>query len=134
MTRYSLDSDIVSDILRKHEVVLGKLHTKINSNDEIIICPFVYYEVYRGLLDKGAQKQLEDLRFLIAPIPWLEFNKEIWNAAAEGWAKAKKVGSHLQDPDLLIAYHAKHFSAVMVTANTRHFKEFGIETENWRAG
>ena len=132
MARYSLDSNIVSAILKKRdEAVLSRYRTKLTSNDEIIICPFVYYEVYRGLLDKGAPKQLDALGSYVATSTWLEFNREIWNAAADGWAKAKKAGFHREDPDLLIAYHAKHFSAVMVTANTRHFEKFGIPTENW---
>lgn len=133
MPRYSLDSDIVTAILKKDEIVLAALRARLAANEEVIICPFVYYEVRRGLLDKGAQAQLEALRSFVEPLPWLEFNRDIWTAAAEGWAQAKKTGSHREDPDLLIAYHARHFGAVMVTSNARHYERFPVDVEDWRS-
>lgn len=134
MPRYSLDSNIISAILKKEQIVLDRLRAKLAGNDEVIVCPFVYYEVFRGLLDRGASKQLEALNSLVTLLSWLDFNRDIWAAAAEGWAKAKKAGSHHDDPDLLIAYHARHFDAVVVTANVRHFENFGVEIENWLSG
>jgi predicted nucleic acid-binding protein len=131
MARYSLDSNVVTAILKKHVAVLATLKARLKASHEIIVCPFVYYEVQRGLLDLGAQVQLKALASFVSPLRWLEFNREIWNAAAEGWVKAKKAGSTHLDPDLLIAYHAQHFEAVVVTRNMRDFQAYEVQVENW---
>ena len=134
MTRYSLDSNVVTAILKKDAVVLATLEERLKARHEIILCPYVYYEVRRGLLDLGGQKQLEALAAFVRPLSWLEFNREIWSVAAEGWASRKKTGSNHRDPDLLIAYHALHFGAVVVTRNTRHFEGYELGVENWHGG
>jgi len=131
VTLYSLDSDIVNAVLKKNDVVTNRLQNRLASNHEIVICPFVYYEVQRWLLVKDAQAQLEALRSFVAPLRWLEFNRNMWNEAAGTWASATRAGSPHADPDLLIACHARHFQAVIVTGNTKHFEVYQIEIENW---
>jgi predicted nucleic acid-binding protein len=100
--------------------------------NEIVVCPYVYYEIRRGLLQKDAQVQLSALASFVATLPWLEFNKEIWLLAAAMWASARSMGLHHRDPDLLIACHAQYFNAVVVTGNTRHFRAHAVGVENWR--
>lgn len=132
MTRYSLDTDHVTAVLKKDKSVSAKLQSSLKLNNEIVVCPYVYYEIRRILLARNAQVQLSALASLVAPLPWLEFNKEIWLLAAETWASARSMGSHHSDPDLLIACHARYFNAVVVTANTKHFEVHAVGVENWR--
>jgi len=68
MTRYSLDTDTVSAILKKDLAVSYKPRAKIHANHEIILCPVVYYELRRGLLDKGATRQIQALQVLVAAL------------------------------------------------------------------
>jgi predicted nucleic acid-binding protein len=132
VTRYSLDTDHVTAVLKKDRSVSAKLQSNLELKNEIVVCPYVYYEIRRILLARNAQMQLSALASLVAPLPWLEFNKEIWLLAAEMWASARSIGVHHQDPDLLIACHALYFNAVVVTGNTRHFKVHAVGVENWR--
>ncbi|HVT18078.1 MAG TPA: PIN domain-containing protein [Thermoanaerobaculia bacterium] len=134
MTRYSLDSDVLTAILKREQAIVAKLLAKLEAKDEIIICPFVYYEVKRGLLDMGAINRMQDLESFVASRPWREFDRNIWITAAEGWAKNKGIGAHHEDPDLLIAYHAIRCDAVVVTFNTKHFSQFPAMLEDWSAG
>jgi tRNA(fMet)-specific endonuclease VapC len=134
MTRYSLDTDIVTAVLKKDKSVSAKLQSHLELNNEIVVCPYVYYEIRRFLLVRNAEVQLSALASLVAPLPWLEFNREIWLLAAKMWASARSMGSHHRDPDLLIACHALYFSAVVVTGNTKHFKVHAVGVENWLDG
>jgi predicted nucleic acid-binding protein len=135
MTRYSLDATTVTAILKHDQKVVGTLNSKFAQNHEIILCPFVYYEVKRWLLKKAAMTQMGALEKLAHARSWFEFDRKIWETAAQAWADATKrgIGTIRQDPDLLIAHHAKHFRAILVTSNTKDFVHYlsSQELEDW---
>jgi predicted nucleic acid-binding protein len=64
---------------------------------------------------------------------WQDFERGVWTRAARAWADAEKKGrSSKKEADLLIAAHALHFSAILVTDNVKHFEFFpGLQIENW---
>lgn len=62
MPVYVLDSNAIIDILRKNEIVLGRLTKTLAQNARFLLCPIVYYEVYRGLMDAGAERQVAAFR------------------------------------------------------------------------
>ena len=130
LARYSLDANILSYILEGNPVVASRL-AAVASTSEIVLCPMAAYEVWRGLKKAGLAKKLEAFSAFVSTCTWLEFTRGIWSDAAEGWAELKRRGVSVEDADLLIGYHAKHFSAVLVTHNVRHFKELGLVIEDW---
>lgn len=134
MHRYSLDTNTLSSILRKDKHVVERFRAALAANHEFLLCPVVYYELRRGLLRKDASKQILALDELTSRFRWREFDKNIWMEAAQGWADACRRGRPSGDADLLIAYHAHCCSAVVVTANVKHFEPFPIQIENWAAG
>jgi predicted nucleic acid-binding protein len=61
MSTYSLDTDTITKLLKKHpgnQPVVDRLRREIQRNSLFVICPVVYYEVRRGLLFKSARTQL----------------------------------------------------------------------------
>jgi predicted nucleic acid-binding protein len=70
---------------------------------------------------------------LVARFRWKEFDQVVWESAAQGWADARQRGESPADADLLIAYHAHRFAAIVVTDNLKHFQRFPVQVENWRA-
>lgn len=137
MARYSLDTNTLSHILShrsEYEQVIQRFRAALVARHEFIICPAVYFELKRGLLHKDARKQMARLDQLVTLLSWQEFDAAIWAKAARGWAEARRRGRTPGDTDLLIAYHAHHFEAVLVTANLKDFEFLPVQIENWASG
>lgn len=48
--KYLLDTNVVSDFLRKDEFVVQNIEKTLANDGEIYICSIVYYEIVRGLM------------------------------------------------------------------------------------
>jgi hypothetical protein len=62
---------------------------------------------------------------------WSEFNAPIWDRACTLWSALRARGRCHNDADVLIAAHALHYGAVIVSANLEHFQGTGASVENW---
>ena len=136
MTTYSLDTDILTRLLKKHpgnQPVVARFREEIERNSAFVICPVVYYELRRELVFKGARTQLAAFEALVDLMAWKEFNMSIWDRACGLWSTLRAKGRSHHDADVLIAAHAQYYGAVMVSANVHHFQETGVPVENWNA-
>lgn len=134
MTTYSLDSDVVTKLLKKHpgnRLIVDRFRQEIIRNSLFLICPVVFYEIRRELVFRGAAAQLAAFEKLVESMTWEEFNPAIWERACNLWSTLRKVGRSHHDADVLIAAHALHHGAVIVTGNIEHFRETGVRVENW---
>jgi len=68
---------------------------------------------------------------LAESLAWREFNLPIWDRASSLWSALRAQGRPHNDADVLIAAHALHYGAVIVTANMEHFQGTGAQAENW---
>ncbi len=133
MTRYMLDTDIISDLIRNPH---GKAAKRIAKAGEDSICTsiIVAAELRYGCAKSGSErllKAVEDLLGEIAVLPLdVPADTEYAGIRAELEAAGKPIGSN----DLLIAAHAYATGATIVTANTAEFKRIrGLKVENWLA-
>jgi tRNA(fMet)-specific endonuclease VapC len=134
MARYSLDTNTLTYILRKKSDVVERFEAALAARHDFLLCPFVYYESKRGLLTKDKKNYLSALETILSRFQWLAFEQGVWVKAMQGWAMARRLGRSPGDADLLIAAHALHFSAILVTANVKDFQFFpGLQIENWAA-
>jgi tRNA(fMet)-specific endonuclease VapC len=134
MSTYSLDTDTLTKLLKKHpgnRSVVDRFRREIQRNSLFIICPVVYYELRRGLLFKGAHSQLVAFEKFAEAVAWKEFNVPIWNRASSLWSTLRARGRSHNDADVLIAAHAVHYGAIIVSANLEHFQGTGALVENW---
>ncbi len=134
MSTYSLDTDIITKLLKKHpgnRPVLDRFREEIRRNSLFVICPVVYYEIRRELVFKGAAAQLAAFENLVESMTWKEFNASIWHGACSLWSALRARGRSHHDADVLIAAHALHYDAVIVSGNVNHFQETGAPVENW---
>jgi tRNA(fMet)-specific endonuclease VapC len=129
---YVLDANVLSDILRKNELILSRLKHAVEQDARFLLCPVVFYEVYRGLLHKQASRQVMMLRELTANFENDELTRADWDEAAQRWARLRQQGQQIADADLLIAVYADRRDAVVVTNNLRHFRQLTVAVENWR--
>ncbi len=133
MTRYMLDTNIISDLIRNPQ---GKAAKRIARMGEHNICTsiIVAAELRYGCAKSGSvrlRKAIEDLLGEIEVLPFdvpadADYGGIRWNLEASG----KPIGGN----DLLIAAHAHATGTTIVTANTAEFKRIrGLNVENWLA-
>jgi len=132
VTRYVLDTNILSALIKKEAVVFQHASTALLNNAEFLLCPVVFYEAYRGFLHRDAHRQLAFFQKLINTFTWDEFDRADWEQAAQMWANLQRQGQPLPDADLLIGTYAMRRDAIIVTDNSRHFARLGAPLENWR--
>jgi tRNA(fMet)-specific endonuclease VapC len=133
LTRYMLDTNIISDLIRNPQ---GKAARRIGKVGEDNVCTsiIVAAELRYGCAKSGSQRLLKAVEDLLGEINVLPFDvpadAEYGGIRAELETAGKPVGGN----DLLIAAHAYAIGAAIVTANTDEFKRIrGLKVENWLA-
>ena len=131
MTRYMLDTNIISDLIRNPQ---GKVAKRIAKKGESNICTsiIVAADLRYGCAKSGSKRLLKAVEDLLGEIDVLPFevpaDTEYGGIRAALEATGKPIGGN----DLLIAAHAT--GATIVTANTGEFKRIpGLNVENWLA-
>jgi tRNA(fMet)-specific endonuclease VapC len=131
VTRYLLDTNILSDLIRHPQ---GKAARQIAKVGEDSICTsiIVAAELRYGCAKSGSaksRKAVDDLLGEIEVLP-LELPADADYGAIR--AALEAAGTPIGGNDLLIAAHAKALGAVIVTANTDEFRRVrGVKLENW---
>jgi predicted nucleic acid-binding protein len=133
LDRFVLDSNIISRTLRQDRRAVSRLAEAATSNATIYLCPVVYFEVRRGLLERAASRQLRDFDHLVRTLLWADFERAIWDDAAQLWVACRARGRPHDDADLLISAYARHFQATLVPNNTGDFEDLGTPLVNWVA-
>ena len=131
MARFVLDTNTVSQILRRNAAVLARLGEAADDGDDLYMCPVVFYELWRGLAYRDARRQLEDLDAFTRTLHWVDYERAMWADAARLWADRRRQGRTHDDADLLIATFAGRLRATLVTNNTADFADLGVPLVDW---
>ena len=133
MTRYMLDTNIISDLIKNPR---GNAAARIAKVGEDNVCTsiIVAAELRYGCAKSGSKRLLKAVEDLLGAINVLPFDvpadAEYGGIRSELEAAGKPIGSN----DLLIAAHAYASGATIVTANADEFKRIrGLNVENWLA-
>ena len=92
MARFVLDTNTVSQILRRNAPVLARLGEAADGGDDLYMCPVVFYELWRGLAYRDARRQLEDLDAFTRTLHWVDYERARWADAARLWADRRRQG------------------------------------------
>ena len=134
-SRYCLDSNAVSDVLRGRGNVKQKMEENINLGNFVAMCSIVYYEVERGLKSIGATRKLSEFYNLYSRLNRLYFDRENIDAVAKSadiYVKLHR-GQQIEDNDIYIAAIAMVNDCTLITSNTAHFERVeGLKIANWR--
>ena len=141
MTRYLLDTNILSDLIRNPQGRAARRIAKVGENNvctSIIVAAELRYGCAKIAAKSGSKggstklrKAVEDLLGEIDVLPF-----EAPADAAYGAIRAllETAGTPIGGNDLLIAAHAQALGATIVTANSREFRRVrGVKVENWLA-
>ena len=130
MTRYMLDTNTVSHLLKRHPAVTRRVvAVPITS---VCISAITQGELLFGLARRPDATALHDAvrEFLrrVDVLPWDAATSEVYGLAR---AAAQREGRVLAPMDLLIGSHALSVDAVLVT-NDRAFAQLsGLAVEDW---
>ena len=133
MTRYMLDTNIISDLIRNPQGRVAKRIAKVGE-DTLCTSIIVAAELRYGCAKSGSKRILKAVEDLLAEIEILPLevpaDTEYGGIRAELEAAGKPIGGN----DLLIAAHAYATGSTVVTANTSEFRRIrGLKVENWLA-
>jgi tRNA(fMet)-specific endonuclease VapC len=133
LTRYMLDTNIISDLIRNPQGRAAKRIAKVGE-DNICTSIIVAAELRYGCTKSGSTRLLKAVEELLGEIEVLPLevpaDAEYGGIRSELEAAGKPIGGN----DLLIAAHACAVQATIVTANTDEFKRIrGLSVENWLA-
>lgn len=132
MIRYMLDTNICIRIIKdRPEPVCRKL-SRLAVGD-VAISSIVSAELWYGVASSEKKRQneaaLKDFLEYVEVIAWPSEAGPVYGSIR---TELKKRGRPIGAMDLLIAAHAVHLGTVLVTENTKEFKQVpDLKIENW---
>jgi tRNA(fMet)-specific endonuclease VapC len=133
LTRYLLDTNIISDLIRNPQ---GKAARRIAraGDDNICTSIIVAAELRYGCAKSGSNRLLKAVEDLLGEIAVLPFDVPADTDYGRIRSGLEAAGKPVGGNDLLIAAHARAIGATVVTANTGEFKRVPeLTVENWLA-
>jgi predicted nucleic acid-binding protein len=132
MNDFGLDSNIASFYVKGNKIVRQNIDLKLDEKAKVLIPPFAYYEVKRGLVDANATKQLRVFNKLLERCPVGPISQDVFEAAVDIYVDLKSKGRMCDENDIYIAAFCKTFGLTLVTNNTKHFENIaGLSLEDW---
>jgi tRNA(fMet)-specific endonuclease VapC len=130
---YTLDTDIVSYLIRGHD---AKLENRFRSilPSSISVSAVVSAELAYGLRSLPRSHRLQaDMPFFLSTIRVLAWDERCGEFYADIRHNLTRSGQLIGELDMMIAAHALALGAILVTNNTRHYQRIPLplKTENW---
>ena len=120
MTRYMLDTNIISDLIKNPR---GKAAKRIATVGEDAICTSIVVaaELRYGCAKAGSSRLLKAVVDILDEITILPFDVPTDAEYGDIRSELEAAGTPIGGNDLLIAAHARAAGATIVTANTGEF-------------
>jgi len=129
---YALDTNIVGHLIQRSPIVRAQRDAVLDHGSELIIPPFVNYEIRRGFFYQSAPVREKAYILLCLQYPIGEMTVRAWEHAANIYASLRRRGYTIEDADILIAAFCLVNSYILVTNNTRHFERIdGLQLVDW---
>jgi tRNA(fMet)-specific endonuclease VapC len=118
--------------MRKHPLAAERAESYLDVHRQFTFSIITRYEILRGLLAKGAAKQIAEFDQLCASSSVLPIDDSVVEEAARIYADLHKRGVLIGDGDILIAASAIIHNLALATNNIGHFRRIQhLRIENW---
>jgi len=131
VTRYLLDTDVVSDLVRNPQ---GLVTQRIREVGEAQVCTsiIVAAELRYGAAKKGSPRLTAQLEAVLGALEVLPFEAPADAAYGQLRTRLEQAGRPIGGNDLLIAAHVVALNHTLVSGNEREFSRIdGLACENW---
>ncbi len=132
MTRYMLDTDMCSYIIKEHPVSVLKHFQKLEM-ENICISIVSYAELMYGV-ERSSSKRINNsvIKDFISHLDVIKWDVGAADAYAVIRTELEVKGTPIGAMDMMIAAHSKSINTVLVTNNHKHFtKVEGLKIDNW---
>lgn len=127
-----LDTDILSMFFRGHSPVVSRMEEYTTDHEKVYLSIITYYEILSGLRHIEATRQIEQFLEFCLFNEVLPITLESASIAATHYAYLRRLGTPLDDMDLLIAGIAIENDMTLVTHNMKHFSRIpGLKLQDW---
>jgi tRNA(fMet)-specific endonuclease VapC len=132
MPRLMLDSDVCVDVMRGRSPAIRNRLERTNRED-VAISSIVAAELWTGVSKSAHSEQSRNVVLvLLAYVAVLDWPAEAATIYGEIRARLEASGRSIGAMDLLIAAHAIHEEATLVTRNLSEFRRVsGLRVESW---
>ena len=131
MTRYLLDTNIISDLVRRPQGVVAD-HIQRVGEASVTTSVVVAAELRFGSAKKGSQRLTDRINAILGALEILPFAPPADAVYGAIRANLEKVGRSIGANDLLIAAHALSLGHTLVTDNERDFRPIReLSMVNW---
>jgi tRNA(fMet)-specific endonuclease VapC len=131
LTRYLLDTNILSDLVRNPQ---GRVAERIAELGEGSVCTsiIVVAELRFGAAKRGSETLTRQLTRILSALDIEPFDAPADTAYAALRVALEAAGEPIGGNDMLIAAQALSTGCVVVTDNEREFRRVdGLQVENW---
>ena len=131
MTRYLLDTNILSDLIRNPQ---GSIFKRIGQVGEQSVCTslVVAAELRYGAAKRGSAKLTAQVAMVLSVLEVLPLDQPVDEQYAMARNRLESLGQPIGGNDLLIAAQALALGYIVVTDNEREFRRVqGLKIENW---
>lgn len=131
MTRYLLDTNILSDLIRQPQ---GRIAQRIGQVGEGTVCTSIICaaELRYGAAKRGSARLTGQMEAVLTALEVLPLEAPADAEYGRIRARLEGVGMVIGGNDLLIAAQVKALGFVLVTDNEREFARVeGVRVENW---
>ena len=134
MTRYLLDTNALSDVIRNPAGAIAKRLAEVGE-DSVCTSIVVAAELRYGAAKRGSERLTRRVEQLLDQMDVLPFDVPADATYGQVRTQLEKAGTPIGGIDLLIASHALSLGYVVVTDNEREFARVeGLQVENWLRG
>lgn len=131
MTRYLLDTNILSDLVRNPQGRIADHIARVGEN-EVCTSIIVAAELRFGAAKRGSERLTRQIEAILSALDVQPFDAPADAVYAELRTQLEAEGLPIGGNDMLIAAHALSTARIMVTDNEREFARVrGLEVENW---
>ena len=128
-----LDTDILSELLKQHPLVLQRVRTYLAEHGRLAFSIITRYELLRGLKAKQARTQEAAFTLLCQASLIFPLTDQVVDRAATLYGELHRQGVLLPDADLLIAATALEAQRTLITNNLAHFQRVpNLVIETWK--
>ncbi len=131
MTRYLLDTNIISDLIKNPK---GRVAKRIARVGESNVCTSIVVaaELRYGCAKSGSKRLSEAVENLLGELDVLSLEYPADTEYGKIRAELERRGTPIGANDLLIAAHVLAIEATIVTANVGEFARVeGLKVQNW---
>lgn len=132
MKSYALDTNTISYLVKEDPTVSARLKKESDAGSRIVIPPMAYYEIKRGLLAVNSLRKMSHFKRFCEALGVEGISLPVLDKATYVYDELRRAGRLTSDADIIIAAFCIVNDFILVTHNTKHFKDIdGLKTEDW---